>query len=198
MWTRRRCLVGLLACAWLFAGIVGLRMLWAYAAHPGDAAATPGEWPGATALTFDQTRPTLVMFIHPMCSCSRASVEELARVLSRTDERAAVHVIAVRPRGTPESWEDSTLIRAVRALPGVKLAFDRTGADAERFGARTSGHVVLYDAGGTLLFSGGITAARGHSGDNAGEDAVVALVNGGSETPAGQASVFGCQLPQKQ
>jgi hypothetical protein len=55
-----------------------------------------------------------------------------------------------------------------------------------------------------LLFSGGITAARGHAGDNAGRSELVSLLNGGPVAPAatlnrgGSArdatSVFGCPL----
>ena len=45
---------------------------------------------------------------------------------------------------------------------------DDDGAEARRFGAETSGQTLLYDARGALAFSGGITGARGHAGDNAG------------------------------
>ncbi len=45
-------------------------------------------------------------------------------------------------------------------------------------GSSTSGQVLLYDPSGRLAFSGGITAARGHVGDNAGSDAIVGLVMG--------------------
>ncbi len=46
---------------------------------------------------------------------------------------------------------------------------------------------------GTLLFSGGITGARGHAGDNAGRAAIVALLN--QLNPATTATnVFGCSL----
>ena len=45
-------------------------------------------------------------------------------------------------------------------------------------GATTSGHVLLYDAGGVLRFAGGITDGRGHEGDNAGLDAALALLRG--------------------
>jgi hypothetical protein len=52
---------------------------------------------------------------------------------------------------------------------------------------------VLYNSDGQLLFSGGITGARGHEGDNAGEDLVIAGLNGQNvgfqHTP-----VFGCSL----
>jgi hypothetical protein len=70
---------------------------------------------------------------------------------------------------------------------------DREGADARLFGAFTSGQTFLYNPGGRLLFNGGITASRGHSGDNIGRDGIVALLHGGTfaqnVTPA-----FGCSL----
>ena len=46
---------------------------------------------------------------------------------------------------------------------------------------------------GELLFSGGITGSRGHAGQNSGEDAVIALVNGHS-LPLTHSHVFGCDL----
>jgi hypothetical protein len=53
--------------------------------------------------------------------------------------------------------------------------------------------VILYDAAGRLRFSGGITAARGHAGDNLGRSAIVELLEGDSPT-ATATPVFGCSL----
>jgi hypothetical protein len=70
---------------------------------------------------------------------------------------------------------------------------DPEGKEADLFGAVASGQTMLYDAGGRLQFSGGITAGRGHSGDNAGRSTLVALITKGKselrETP-----VYGCSL----
>ena len=68
------------------------------------------------------------------------------------------------------------------------------GREAARFGAATSGQTFLYDARGGLLFSGGITGARAHAGDNAGRSAVVTLLNGTGGPAAPRTSVFGCPL----
>jgi hypothetical protein len=70
---------------------------------------------------------------------------------------------------------------------------DVDGAEARRFGAETSGHTFLFDSAGRLLFNGGITESRGHSGDNAGESAIVSLVNDRVSTRA-ETFVFGCSL----
>ncbi len=80
----------------------------------------------------------------------------------------------------------------------MQLRIDERGEAAKRFGARTSGLFFVYDADGRLRFRGGLTAARGHEGDNAGLEAAVATVRG--ETPetssAGiaRSPVFGCAL----
>jgi hypothetical protein len=70
---------------------------------------------------------------------------------------------------------------------------DDGGAEASLFHAATSGQTALYDAAGNLLFSGGITRARGHAGDNAGLTAVVSLLTSG-ETEERGTPVFGCPL----
>jgi hypothetical protein len=70
---------------------------------------------------------------------------------------------------------------------------DADGSEARRFGAETSGHTLLFDPNGSLLFSGGITASRGHAGRNAGESAIIAAVNG-KRTDRTGTPVFGCSL----
>jgi hypothetical protein len=75
----------------------------------------------------------------------------------------------------------------------VRVAPDRNGVEARRFGAGTSGHVVIYGGDGRLLFSGGITGARGHVGDNVGLERAIASLRADSPTCA-RSPVFGCLL----
>ena len=56
-------------------------------------------------------------------------------------------------------------------IPGVEVVSDEDDAQSAAFGAAVSGQTLLYDREGRLIFSGGITAARGHAGDNAGRSA---------------------------
>jgi hypothetical protein len=70
---------------------------------------------------------------------------------------------------------------------------DVDGVAASRLGAETSGHTFLFAADGRLLFSGGITESRGHAGDNAGESAIVSLLNN-NHAQRNQTFVFGCAL----
>jgi hypothetical protein len=74
---------------------------------------------------------------------------------------------------------------------------DPDGAIAQAFGAYTSGQVLVYGADGGLLFNGGITASRGHEGDNPGRAAIVARLRDQVPAPS-TASVFGCALDEPE
>lgn len=134
----------------------------------------------------------LEMFIHPRCPCTRASVAQLAQVISRCGDRVQAVVWVFHPDDEP-TWGHTDLWDAAETIPGVIVNPDRQGQRAAAFGAMTSGHVLLYDRGGDLVFSGGITAARGHEGDNLGCASVVELLKVGTSSVA-QSPVFGCPI----
>lgn len=165
-----------------------------YESTGGHTGETPSEWPKESSLTHDSVRPTLVMFAHPKCPCTRASLGELNRLLAKCDQRLAAHVFFLKPEGQTDDWVKSDLWHSVANIPGLVLHEDAGGHEAEHFGAQTSGHVVLYDSHGLLLFKGGITAARGHAGDNAGESLIRSLLSGEDSSPGKQTPVFGCSL----
>lgn len=186
-----------LACSlWLIAAGVGAWGLMRYENTPTEAGQTPARWPTRSALAQSAGRSTLIMFLHPHCPCSSASVAELNRLLTHCKDLVAAHVLFVRPKGVSDDWMGTSLRKSVEAIPGVKTGVDSEGREAGLFGAESSGYVVLYNPDGKLLFSGGITSARGHEGDNAGENLVVAGLNGQvrelKHTP-----VYGCSLQDK-
>jgi hypothetical protein len=169
--------------------------LFHYENKPGRIGALSQTWP-ATQIERSSDRPTLVMLAHPRCPCTSASVGELAHIMARLEGRVAAYVLFVKPQGAGRDWDNTDLRRSAEAIPGVKVILDPDGVEASRFGAETSGHTELFGTDGRLLFSGGITASRGHAGDNAGESAIVALVN--NEEPARtQTLVFGCSLANR-
>jgi hypothetical protein len=190
---RRRTLWFGLAVLWLGGTVAGLAAMAAYANRPGAPARAPVLWPAASRMTLDGTRPTLVMLAHPKCDCSRASVAELAELMARAPHRTRAYVVFTKPTGVEANWERTNLWNAAASIPDVSVLADDDGREAARFGAETSGQVLLYDATGRLVFAGGATVARGHDGDNAGFASILALLTDGRAMQA-TAPVFGCPL----
>jgi hypothetical protein len=136
------------------------------------------------------------MFLHPQCQCSRATLGELALIMAHSRGRLDADVFFYMPEGEA-GWAQTNLWQMGRDIPGVRTLPDREGTVAQTFGAFTSGETLLYDPAGHLLFSGGITAFRGHSGDNAGRSAILALLkgrDGSRNTVPVVTPVFGCSL----
>ena len=191
--SRKSKIVVALLAVWMLAVGSGLRVMLAYDNTPGIIATSSTMWPADSHLSRQAGVATLVMMIHPHCPCSRASVSELSLLLARVQGRVNANVLFVRPLGVPANWEIAELWTSVAWMPGVKLRVDNDGVEAHRFGSTTSGQVMLYNTQGRLLFRGGITASRGHSGENDGRSAIVALLTQG-QADTDETPVFGCQL----
>jgi len=187
-------LMGSSAVATLF----GLRVLMEFDQTAGARAEAPARWPAPSAIQPAGDRPTLLVFAHPFCGCTAATLGELDRIPARRSPNSlqpAITVLFARPKGS--GWQTSPLWDHARQLAGghvtVNVLWDDEGREARRFGVRTSGEVLLYDRHGDLLFHGGVTGSRGHAGDNFGADQLVAALDSG--LPAKTAHlVFGCAL----
>jgi hypothetical protein len=172
--------------------VAAMAFLAVYKATAGEEGLAPMRWPEASRIARSD-RPTLIMFAHPRCACTRASLHELRELMSEFGGRARVHVLFGVPEGAGAEWTESELWWNARSIEGVAVTPDVREREAQLFGARTSGYVVLYDANGRLLFSGGITGARGHVGDNAGLERAALRLNDPTALPA-IAPAFGCPL----
>ena len=185
----------LLSVIWLGAAVAGTRFLLVYDFTPGreGTGKAPSHWPAASEIPHAAALPTLVMFAHPKCPCTRASMGELALLMAHCQGLVDARVVFFQPEGSGEDWSRTDLWRTAAAIPGVTVQADEGGAEATRFHATTSGQTILYDARGDLLFNGGITDGRGHSGDNAGRSAIIGLLNHRTAAVR-QMPAFGCSL----
>lgn len=154
--------------------------------------------PGASARPPIQTRqigpkPHLWVFLHPQCGCSHATVAELARLAFDSSSKLDIDVEVFQPHSQSLRWAEDGLFKEAKAIPGVSVHLDPDGKAARSFGVFTSGQALLYSGDGKLEFSGGLTASRGHEGDNAGIDAVNEFVATGKSS-VHSTPVFGCAL----
>ena len=180
--------------AWVLSLGVGFFLLWSYKLRAGEREGTPAAWPSESTLSRPADRARLLLFAHPHCACTRASLAELARLLARYGQTVETTVVFPRPAGAGADWDGSDLWPRAAAIPGVVAVLDEGGVEAARFGIRTSGATVLYDRRGRLQFSGGITPARGHEGDGPGLRRLRSWLTTG-RADGKEAPVFGCALP---
>lgn len=183
----------LIGVVWGITAVTGLVLLFDYQTAPSASGNPAAIWPTHSRIVPAADRARVVMVAHPRCPCTRASVEALARIMAQSQELANASVLFLKPKGMPVGWEQTDLWHSAAAIPGVRVVCDEEGLEAARFGLESSGHVLLYDRNGQRLFSGGITAGRGHHGDNAGLDHCIALING-KPTEQRDTQVFGCSL----
>ena len=188
-----RAVICVVALVWFGLVGTGLSYLWNYENKPGIAAVAPKHWPAESLIHLAKDRATLIMLAHPQCPCTRASIGELAAIMAHCQGRLNAYVLFIKPEGFTEDWEKTDLWQSASQIPDVQVISDPSGEEARRFDAVTSGQTLLYDLDGELVFRGGITASRGHSGDNAGRSAIVSIIN--HEIPdTTDTHVFGCPL----
>lgn len=161
---------------------------------PGQAADARAFWPAASSIDRRGDDWTLVMLIHPHCSCSRASVQELQAVLEKAPS-VRPWVLVYRPQDFKRGWEQTEVVAAASRLRRSRVRIDENGREAKLFGGFTSGQTFLYDRNGKLRFAGGITSLRGHSGINRGRVDIIDIVS--SRGTDGSHPVFGCAIASR-
>lgn len=184
-----------LTISWGVAVICGISVLTAHSATPGGTQTAPAEWPKEVAITVAEGESTFVVFIHPQCPCTVATLSELARLDAEENIQLRPIFVLVCPERLQSEWANSSLARRCQSIPDGRLIVDNDGKLAERFKATTSGYCLLYSPGGRLLFQGGITTARGHEGESLGRVALKQLMSG-QPTLIDRTPVFGCELIQ--
>ena len=190
---------------WLAAIVASFYFLGVYENSPGKLGTIPEKWLKTSQIAITRQKPTLLVFLHPRCPCSKATLGALEIVISRSINPCEIIVVFYTPKDEKENWYQTHLFYNTQKIsrflqqnkPGTALNIyiDLEAQEAKKFGVRTSGTVLLYDQTHSLRFHGGITLSRGHfdSGDNFGVNAVVNILNN-KATKITQTPVFGCSI----
>lgn len=163
---------------------------------PGESATAPPVWPASERIARTNGEWSLVMLVHPHCSCSRASVQELQAVLDKAPATLRTYVLVYRPSTVAAGWENTQVVENATKLRRAKVLIDENGREADRFGGFTSGQTFLYDDRGALRFAGGITSLRGHAGLNSGRTGIIDILR--TRSGAGTHPVFGCAIAKRE
>jgi hypothetical protein len=171
---------------WAASLATGFALWMDYDSKPGEAAI-----PRKVTIAEDASRYRILFFAHPLCPCTRASRRELERVLAEFDQVQATVVFCKPSDAVGPDWNPDNFVSSATA--GLQVQWDDGGVEAKRFGVTTSGHVLLFHPDGSLLFSGGITRARGYEGESSSSEALRARLMGKTRELY-SAPVFGCPL----
>ncbi len=171
---------------WAFFVLAGLGALMNHQAASGRPADPPGRWPSGLERG---SNFTLLLFAHPHCPCTRATLRQLERRLQPLKAQLKTFVVFVKPPDTEQDFHLDELWELSQSMSGVTTLCDDDGRWARAFGCYTSGQALLYGPDGGLRFAGGLTASRGHEGDSIGLEAVETLGRAATVT-----EVYGCPL----
>lgn len=187
---RNKCLI---FGVWLTLCIGCLLGLNWYKMQPGPVGKLLTFWPQNISIAHDRNLYNIVMFAHPQCGCTYASLVELDKLIQSHPKKFKSKIFFYRPTGSKPSWSDGESKTMAKKLENVSVFDDEGGQIARRFGAMTSGQVMVYSPKGHLYYAGGITESRGHVGSNAGSRSIANIVE--TNKPSSKAEhTFGCVL----
>jgi hypothetical protein len=177
---------------WVSTIAIGTVWITDYSTRPGKKGISPTSLPIGFGGETSSKLPKLFVFLHPQCPCSGATLKELEKLVERNPDALEINIFFYQPSNQPPEWSETWLWRAASEIPNANLTKINL-EELQKFGAITSGQTLLYDADGNLVFSGGITQARGHEGPNLGSEIIEEYLSG-SKPSVSEAPVFGCIL----
>ncbi len=176
-----------LVAFWAFGVLAGYTMVLQYHVRGAEQQQATRE-PAAAA----PSGRRLLVFVHPKCPCSLASVRQLSRIISR-DPTLPVEFHLFLPADASSDWAQGAVWELASRIPTACLELDVDGALAASRHVEFSGHCILLNEHGECLFSGGVTPGRGHEGDSAGGNELLAAILTGRQAAA-TFDVFGCRI----
>src|SRR4051794_31602620 len=117
----RSLVVNIASCLFCLLAI-GAGLVWVsgFETAGADPSQSHGDWPKETPLSLDRTHLTLLMFAHPRCPCTRASLEELKAVLAIARGKVTAEVLFLSPSRKPSLWTLADRWHEATAIPGLR------------------------------------------------------------------------------
>ena len=190
---KSKLLITLATLFWL--GLIGwgLKILLEYDNKVQESGNHPQHWLAQSKIPFSKKNPTLLIFVHPGCPCTKASLEELNRLLTNFPDKLNAQAIFLKAEGTKENWHQTELWKKANKIKGLNTFLDEDGREARLFSVKASGRTLVYDTKASLIFYGGLTSSRGHEGDNIGRSSIEHYLRSGHLLKQSSPS-FGCAL----
>lgn len=119
-----------LAVVLLWAMLVGsgFYKLLIYGTTPGESGDPPRFWPRESELPIEQGLNTIVMAVHPHCGCSKTSLNELAIILGKFQNKVRAEVLFYTPSNFDQDWVKTDLWNSAQSIPGVQAIMKAIGS----------------------------------------------------------------------
>ncbi len=181
--------------AWSVLIVCGLLWMTAYSMSPGETFTPLLERPDDTEISFSENQPTLLVFLHPRCPCTRPTIAALERLMVRKHD-IVLQPVFYLPDTQTVAWAQDEYWDRLIDLGAHEPVIDINGHLAGQFHATTSGHALLFSTDGRVQFWGGITSGRVHEGDSLGLTMLTRVLDG---IPVSEPSfpVYGCSIVDK-
>ncbi len=181
-----------LLSVWCIAVASGFALLSLYSQRSSPESQPPRVWPEHVLLECPSGVAKLLVFIHPKCPCTSATLSELDRLIAEVGTGLQVVFLVDCPEDLRDDWMYSESTSRCRSMPQSSTVVDYDGKLAREFHATTSGFCLLY-MDRKLCFQGGLTTERGHEGESLARVAIRQLLSNGQGKNY-RAPVFGCPL----
>jgi hypothetical protein len=152
------------------------------------------QWPCGARPVPAEADTRIIVFAHPYCPCTRATLDQLDQSLTRFPHNTFVRVVFTTAGLHGRDIAESGLVAFARRMPRVDVYLDETAEETLRFQARVSGEVLAFDRSGNCQFHGGLTSGRGHRGESTGQRQLERVAVGDSTAPF-IGPVYCCVLP---
>src|ERR1051326_5488564 len=105
-------------CVLFFCGggavVCGLHALMVYKGTPGAMGKTPQKWPQNDLVALSADKPQLMMFAHPMCPCTKASLAELEVLAAKAPGKFEATVVFIEPESETDAWSKTVSVDLAR------------------------------------------------------------------------------------
>ena len=123
----------LLIANWAIGLVSGFSLIVSHNFATGNVSSAPIEWPDGINLESDANHPTLLVFIHPQCPCSSATIGELERLLADVNQQVKCTILMVCPSDHVDQWMKSKNTERSKSIEGVQIVVDVDGTTAAKF-----------------------------------------------------------------
>jgi len=170
---------------------LGIWQLYAFSTTPGDHTVVQ-SWILQDKLPLKHQLASLVVLIHPKCSCSTATLKEVERLKIGLKDKLDVKLVFISYGDKSKNWYQGPVWDlAVSMKKNVSIVLDNDGQILKTLGTKTSGTAYLVGPDLKVVFQGGLTPIRGHEGATSGQAFIASWVKGNTKSSLIQ-KIFGC------